>query len=389
MKNTKLFNFVGTVVAIMVLFISCDKLEHTVYGSDNPDPNPTGTGPASITEIAPSEGYLKDIITITGSGFSSVPDENLVSFGQKVGTVMSASGTSLQVETPTLTGQTVEVKVAIKGSEFWSNSGEFTFKDAVGYITTDINWPMGVDADVDGNVYVGSAGDEVIYKISPSGDMTVFAEVVPSGAIRFGPENWLYVCQSWDGTVTRISPDGGTSELFAESDGAIDIDWDAAGNAYILQNGGGGVERVDTSGNQTMVIDADIYGGELKSCRIFGNYFYFTEIWGSTLWRAEITSSGMENPTAVYEGDSPVGVEVDENGTVYFTEAWETTLYTLNPDDMSVGALFEGELMTPMRYLNYVHKILYIVYPGWGDVGEVMSVFIGVPQAPGPDYTSG
>ncbi len=302
---------------------------------------------------------------------------------------MSASSNSLQVETPTLTGQTVEVKVAIKGSEFWSNSGEFTFKDAVGFVTTDINWPMGVDADVDGNVYVGSAGDEVIYKFDTDGEMTVFAEVLPSGAIRFGPENWLYVCQSWDGTVTRISPDGGTSELFAESDGAIDIDWDAAGNAYILQNGGGGVERVDTSGNQTMVIDADIYGGELKSCRIFGNYFYFTEIWGSTLWRAEITSSGMENPTAVYEGDSPVGVEVDANGTVYFTEAWETTLYTLNPDDMSVGALFEGELMTPMRYLNYVHKILYIVYPGWGDIGEVMSVFIGVPQAPGPDYTSG
>ena len=98
-----------------------------------------------------------------------------------------------------------------------------------------------------------------------------------------------------------------------------------------------------------MVIDADIYGGELKSCRIFGDYFYFTE-------------------------------------------AWETTLYTLNPDDMSVDALFEvfeGELMTPMRYLNFVDKIIYIVYPGWGDIGEVMSVFIGIPQVPGPDYTSG
>jgi sugar lactone lactonase YvrE len=389
MKNNKLFNFVGIVVATMVLIIGCDKLEHSIYGSDNPDPNPTGSNPATITDITPSEGYLKDIVTINGSGFSATPEDNLVSFGQMVGTVMSASHSSLQVETPTLTGQTVEVKVAIKGSEFWSNSGEFTFKDAVGYVTTDINWPMGVDADEDGNVYVGSAGDGVIYKFDPNGEMDVFAEVEPSGAIRFGPENWLYVCQSWEGTVTRVSPDGSTIEEFAVVDAALDIDWDASGNTYVLQSWGGGIIRIDPSGNQTVVVEEGVYGGEIKSCRIFGDYIYFTEIWGSTIWRMDISASGLENPVAVYEGDSPVGIEIDENGTVYFSEAWETTLYTLNPDDMSVGSLFEEELMTPMRYLNFVHKILYIVYPGWGDIGEVMSVFIGIPQAPGPDYTSG
>ena len=389
MKNNKLLNFVGIIIATMFLIIGCEKIEHSIYGPDSPDPNPTGSIPASITDITPSEGYLKDIVTITGSGFSATPEDNLVSFGQMVGKVMAATTTSLQVETPTLTGQTVEVKVAIKGSEFWSNSGEFTFKDAVGYVTTDINWPMGVDADTDGNVYVGSAGDGVIYKFDPNGDMTVFAEVEPSGAIRFGPENWLYDCQSWEGTVTRVSPDGSTIEEYAAVDAALDIDWDSAGNTYVLQNYGGGIVRIDPSGNQTQVIDEGVYGGEIKSCRIFGDYLYFTEIWGSTIWRVDITTSGLENPTAVYEGDSPVGIEIDENGTVYFTEAWETTLYTLNPDDMSVGSLFEEELMTPMRYLNFVHKILYIVYPGWGDVGEVMSVFIGIPQAPGPDYTSG
>ncbi len=388
MKNTKLLKIIGFIAVLGFMLNSCDQLKHTVYGSDNPDPNPTGQGPAVITEITPSEGYLKDIITINGSGFSNVADENLVSFGQLVGTIISASTTSLQVETPDLTGQTVEVKVAIKGSEFWSNSGEFTFKDAIQYVTTDINWPMGVDADDDGNVYIGSAGDGVIYKIDTNDNMTVFAEVGPSGAIRFGPEKWLYVCQSWDGTVTRISPDGSTSEEYAAVEGVRDIDWDGSGNTYILQ-GSGGVVRIDPSGNQLQAVEDGTYGGETKSCRIFGDYFYFTEIWGSTLWRMDITANGLENPVAVYEGNSPVGIEIDENGTVYFTEAWETTLYTLNPDDLSVNALFEGELMTPMRYLNYVKKIIYIVFPGWGGIGEVMSVFIGIPQAPGPDYTSG
>lgn len=389
MKNIKLINFIGFIILLGVMFTACNQLEHPIYGSDNPDPNPTGSSPATITDITPSEGYLKDVITIQGSGFSSVLEENLVSFGKKIGKVLSATNTNLQVETPTITGQTVEVKVAIKGSEFWSNSGEFTFKDAVQYVHDNINWPMGVDADTDGNVYVGSAGDEVIYMINPDGDLSVFAEVLPVGAIRFGPENWLYVCNSWDGTVTRISPDGTTEELYAEVEAALDIDWDASGNTYVLQNWGGGVIRIDPSDNQTEVIESGVYEGEIKSCRIFGDYFYFTEIWGSTIWRMDITSSGLENPVAVYEGDSPVGIEIDENGTVYFTEAWEETLYTLNPDDGEVEALFEGELMTPMRYLNFVDKIIYIVYPGWGDIGEVMSVFIGIPQAPGPDYTSG
>lgn len=389
MKNTKLISLIGLIVLISIFFTSCDQLKHNVYGTDNPDPNPTGSSPAAITDITPSEGYLKDIITINGNGFSTTTDENLVSFGKKVGMVVSATSTSLQVETPTITGQTVEVKVAVKGSEFWSNSGEFTFKDAVQYVHGDINWPMGVDADTDGNVYVGSAGDEVIYKIDSDGEKSVFAEVAPSGAIRFGPENWLYVCQSWEGTVTRISPDGTNEELYAEVEAALDIDWDASGNTYVLQNWGGGIIRIDPSGNQTVVVESGVYEGEIKSCRIFGDYFYFTEIWGSTIWRMDITSNGLENPEAVYEGDSPVGIEIDENGTVYFTEAWETTLYTLNPEDGSVEALFEGQLMTPMRYLNFVDKIIYIVYPGWGDVGEVMSVFIGIPQAPGPDYPSG
>jgi hypothetical protein len=74
-------------------------------------------------------------------------------------------------------------------------------------------------------------------------------------------------------------------------------------------------------------------------------------------------------------------LEFDADGTMYFTEAWETTLYTIKADGTE-EVLFEDELMTPMRYLTFHNKILYIVYPGWGDVGEVMSAYIGVDQAP-------
>jgi TPP-dependent 2-oxoacid decarboxylase len=74
-------------------------------------------------------------------------------------------------------------------------------------------------------------------------------------------------------------------------------------------------------------------------------------------------------------------VELDSEGTLYYTPAWETSLYTLKADGTE-EILYEGELMTPMRYLTFHDKTMYIVYPGWGDVGMVMSAYIGVQQAP-------
>ncbi len=388
MKVKLVSNLMKGTFLLALLTMACEAPSQPEYGDKGwPDPHPTGLDAAIITSIDPEVGYLKDIVTITGSGFQDSAESNIVSFGTKVGTVLNASATSLEVEAPSITGATVDVKVAVKGSEFWSNTVEFTFKDAVNLVRDGLNWPMGVDADDDGNVYVGSATDEVIYKIDPDGVMTTFAEVAPSGAIRFGPGGWLYVCSSWDGVVNRISADGATVEEVAAIDGSvIDVDWDGDGNMYVLTMGDG-VYRIDESGTETLVLDGDPYGGELKSCRIFGDYFYATEIWGSTIWRFEITAGGFVNPEAVYEGSSPVGIEIDANGTVYFTEAWRESLYALS-EDGEVETLFEDQLMTPMRYLNYHDKIIYIVYPGGSDDGrgEVMSAFIGIPQAPAPDY---
>lgn len=389
MNRKRTLGFTGVLILAGMLAISCEAPNQPQYGdSGNPDPNPTGIAAASLTALSATEGYLQDVITITGTGFDPTAEFNMVAFGQKVGEVLSATTTSLEVRAPSIAGETVDVKVAVKGSELWSNALEFTFKEAVALINDEINWPMGVDVDDAGNIYVGSANDEVIYKIDTDGAMTTFAEVAPSGAIRFGSDGWLYVCSSWDGVVNRISADGTTVEEVAAIDGAvIDVDWDDDGNMYVLTMGDG-VVRIDESGTETLVLDGEPYDGDLKSCRIYSDYFYATEIWNGNLWRFDITAAGLENPEAVYEGDSPVGVEIDANGTVYFTEAWETSLFALS-EDGSVETLFEEQLATPMRYLNYHDKILYIVYPGWGDVGEVWSVYLGVPQAPAPDYPAG
>jgi hypothetical protein len=377
MGNKRVIWVAGLLCMIGFLLITCKGPLQPTYDEDNPDPNPTGGQAAAITSVNPTEGYLREDVTIQGTGFNLFPEFNFVAFGNRTGTVVTASATELVVTTPAIAGETVNVKVAIKGSEFWSNEVDFTFKDALNWLADDINWPMGVEADDAGNVYIGSAGDEVIYKIAPDGTRSEFAAVAPSGSMGWGPDGYLYVAQSWEGMIVRISPDGSTIEEYVtDIDSPVDFDWAENGNMYICSNDAG-FKMYDGAAITHL---ADIGGGS-KSCRVFGDYVYLTNIWDGQIMKFPITADGVGEVEIIYEGDSPVGLEFDADGTMYFTEAWETTLYTIQADGTE-EALFVDELMTPMRYLTLHNKILYIVYPGWGDVGEVMSAYIGVDQAP-------
>jgi len=364
-------------ITILAIFLigGCEGPDQPTYTADN-DPNPTGLSPSAITVLSPQEGYLKDIVVISGSGFNTNPEYNVVAFGSKVAHIISVTSTQLEVQAPNISGETVDVKVAIKGSEFWSNELEFSFYDALETIDEEIVWPNGVAVDNDDNVYIGSAADEEILKIATDGTKSTFASVPVSGAIEFGPENYLYVCEQGEGKIIRISPDGGTIEDVVEVESPIDFDWDADGNMYIVANWTG-IFKLDTGNNLTQVAEVD----NGKCIRIFENSLYISDIWNSAIIKYEITAAGIENEEVIYEGDSPLGIEVDENGTLYFTEAWETTLYAMDADG-NTEALYEGELMTPMHYLTFYKKKIFIVYPGWGDVGMTMSAYVGVEQAP-------
>ena len=46
------------------------------------------------------------------------------------------------------------------------------------------------------------------------------------------------------------------------------------------------------------------------------------------------------------------------------------------------GEIYKEQLLSPMRYITFFGKAVYVVFPGWGDVGQVMMANIGVQQAP-------
>jgi sugar lactone lactonase YvrE len=358
-----------------VVFLACEGPDQPVYGPGHPDPNPTGLVAARVDSVSPSTGYLKDVVTIHGSGFNADPDYNLVLFGSKKAEVVEVTSNEIKVIAPNLSDATVQVKVAIKGSEFWSNQTEYTFLPTLTTVDEEISWPNGVAVDDDGNVYVGSANEGIIYRIAPDGGKTAFAEVAVSGSIHFGPNKYLYVCEKGENKIVRISPDGGSVEDVIEVDAPNDFTWDANHNMYIISEAIGVYKVVDNA----PVLLAEVGSG--KNVRVFGDHLYVNDIWNGTILRYAITADGLGEAEVALETDSPSTLEFDTDGTLYYAQAWEISLYTLKSDG-SEEVLYDGQLMTPMRYSAFKGKYIYLVYPGWADIGMLMRAYIGVEGAP-------
>ena len=380
MKRFFKWILLGLSFAALLWFTACEGPSQPKYGPGNPDPNPTGQAAAVLDEVSPGEAYFNEIITIKGSGFATRPEFNFVAFGTKVAPVLEATANELKVKAPLFNGDSVQVRVGVKGSELWSNSVDFVFKAlAPEIIDEEIPWPNGVDVDADGNVYVGSAAEGIIYKITPEGEKSEFAEVPVNGSIRFGPQHYLYACVKGESKIVRVSPDGSAVEDVVELEAEpVYFDWDADRNLYIVGNDVG-IFRLDPSGGLTLQDSV----GSPKSCRVFGNRLYVTNIWDGQILCYEITPDGLTGKEVLIEGDSPVSLELDADGTLYYSLAWESNLY-LKKTDGSDEVMYEGELAPQMRYMAFQGKYLYLVYTG-GDAesaGQVFKVYVGAENAP-------
>ena len=372
-----------TVILCLIMAVTCEIPDNPIYDSSNPDPNPTGTQAATITDIDPSEGFFDEIVTITGTGFNPDKDHNLVQIGGAA-TVLTASATQLTVSLPTKSGITVPCRVAPLGAIDWSNSIDFTYKPAVIVRAEGLNWPMGVEADAEDNVYVGSASDGMIYKFDPDGNQSTFAEVPVWGALRWGPDGYLYVAAANEGQIIRVSPDGGTVEVYVDGAGSVtDFDWAENGNLYILRTWEEGIAMYKDGVVTDLVSGEDM---DPKAGRVLGDYLYVSSGWSWAFRKYPITADGLGDGEIVF-WDGVLGVEADINNNVLYTLVDNYTIFSMAPDG-STETFFEGDLIddaeSHLRYIRYHGKSLYVVHPGWSGDGEgsVKQIYLAVEQAP-------
>ncbi|MDP3581808.1 MAG: IPT/TIG domain-containing protein [Ignavibacteria bacterium] len=235
-----------------------------------------GATPA-ITSILPDKEALAGVteITINGSNFSSLKENNFVYFGTAKATVLQASASQLVVKAPAKIANDLDTKIAVQGIENFSNVVKYNLLEAVGIyfaFTKAIDVPMTVATDKNENVYI-YLKDKGIKKITTDGKISDYA---PKGAesfffdMKFGPNNILYGTRNLR-AVFQIEEGkaGATYVTFPTGTAIVAIDFDANKNMWAAGSGGSLFSVTPAKVVTAFAIDYSV-----SAVRVYNGYVY-------------------------------------------------------------------------------------------------------------------
>jgi hypothetical protein len=202
--------------------------------------------------------------------------------------------------------------------------------------SSTLNNPAGVAADSAGNVYIADQNNHVVEKVTPDGTLSIFAGIPGShslptvgpatsshlnnpDAIAVDSADNVYVADFGNDVIEKITPTGqlsviagvpgssanptpgpATSSHLSQADG---VAVDAAGNVYIADGGPNVIEKVTPGG--TLSIIAGISGTSAQP------------------------TPGLATASAL---DDPNGVGVDAAGAVYVADVGANVVEKITPD---------------------------------------------------------
>jgi hypothetical protein len=334
MKKLKQIFSLTLIFTLVVIIYGCNQsAEPSLY-----ELKPKGATPV-ITSLSPASEGLAGVtdITINGSNFSNVKEDNLVFFGSIRATVIDAQATKLIVKAPALIKNDLDVKIAVNGVENFSNVVKYNLLEAVGVyyaFAKGVDDPMSLTVDKNENLYV-SLLDKGIKKISSAGTLTDYA---PKGGesfwtdLKMGPNNILYGARNVRALFT-VS-EGALGQTFAVLPTGLvltTLDFDANGNIW-TSGSGGSIYSVVVSSKVATAFAIDYV---VSSLRVYNGYLYVAGAKDTeeAIYRYKINSNtSLGAQEKVFDIGAAYGLKKVTIGSITFAEDGDLIVGTNRTD---------------------------------------------------------
>lgn len=317
-----------------------------------------------VTGITPAKGFAGDLVTISGENFSTVPSENLVTFGDVPATVESVTSTTLKVIAPEHPKGAVNVKIVTGGKTLTAPS-QFTYM----VFAIDSNYPER-----------GAEGDKVTIK----GDGF---SLVPSENIVMVGEQVASVEASTETSLTVIMPDNAEGEYtFSVTVGNKTV----TGGKFVY----GGSWRVQTlvtgySKVQDLALASDgTFWITRRETGAYGIYKFNPQT--NVLSPVKVSSGSTASDSDLLANSHPWGADVGPDGKLYFAAKNTAKILTCDAQGNIAQYVINNQtIANPMKVLCASDGTIYVLVRGTGaGLGYVLQVNNGDVQNTWPLTTA-
>ncbi|MFS2109740.1 IPT/TIG domain-containing protein [Sphingomonas sp. Sphisp140] len=353
----------------------------------------------TLTSIAPNSGPVSQVVTISGTGFSTTPANNTVAFGGAGnGTVTGASATSLTVTAPAVGSGAQAVTVTVNGQTSGSATYTFIDKPVAANKSENVAYNTATAIDLTSSITGGPHSSIAIGTAVAHGTTSIAGNVVTytPTAGYFGTDSFTYTATGAGGTsnvatvsITVATP---SAPVVANKTG-VAVPYNSTGTAIDLSASITGVHSSIAIGTAPTHGTTSIAGDVVTYTPTAGYYgadsFTYTATGpGGTSAPANVTLTVATPPAPTVADKSGVAVPYNGTGTAIDLSASITGVHS----SIAIGtAPAHGTVTIAGNVVTYTPTAGYFgadsftytaTGPGGTSAPATVSLTVATPAAP-------